>query len=69
MESITARIMARKVQICVPEAALDDPRWGDVADFDQRTGWLANNSSTIVNIDGVEIQFPAGWIKPAIHND
>jgi len=60
--------MTRLVQICIPEAALDDPRWGDLADYDQRVVRLQINDSTIVTIDGVSIQFPASWLKPVINN-
>ena len=60
--------MTRLVQICIPEAALDDPRWGDLADYDQRIVRLQQNDSTVVTIDGVNIQFPAAWLKPAITN-
>jgi len=60
--------MTRLVQICIPEAALDDPRWGDLADYDQRIVRLQTNDSTIVTIDGVSIQFPASWLKSAVTN-
>lgn len=56
--------MTTRVQICVPESALDDPRYGEAIDYDQRIGRLAQNGTTLVNIDGEVIQFPAGWIKP-----
>ena len=60
--------MTQRVQICVPESALDDPRYGEAVDYDQRVGRLAQNGTTLVNIDGETIQFPAGWIKPYIEH-
>jgi hypothetical protein len=58
--------MTRQVQIVIPDICKDDFRYGEAIDFDQRIGRLTRNDSTIVNIDGVEIQFPATWLKPVV---
>lgn len=61
--------MTRQVQICIPEDETERAdRWGRAVDYDQRIGRLIREDSTLVNIDGETLQFPAGWIKPIIHN-
>lgn len=59
-----AKAMTRRVMICVPEVCLDDPRWGEAVDYDQRIGRLVSDSGNTVSIDGISITFPATWIKP-----
>jgi len=53
----------RRVQICPPDNCLDDPRFGDALDYDQREGILVNYGGTLVQIDGETLSFPRAWIK------
>ena len=52
-----------QVQIVIPENCLDDPRFGQALDYDQRIGRLISEDSALVSIDGETILFPKSWIK------
>lgn len=56
--------MPHRVKICIPESCLDDPRWHEVADYDQEEGRLITEGGTVVSVRGVNIQFPRAWLKP-----
>lgn len=59
--------MPRLVQICIPESELDSAdRWGRAVEYDQQIGRLVNGDSTLVRVNGEDIQFPRSWIKPIL---
>lgn len=60
--------MSQLVRIIVPAHCLDDPRYGDAVDYDQRIGRLSNPDRTDVVIDGEMIRLPKSWIHPINNN-
>lgn len=55
--------MTKQVQVCVPENCLEDPRFANEVEYDQRIGRLVYEGSNMVQIDGETLIFPRAWIK------